>query len=470
MISRRNSGVSAFHSWVLLAWVVGLFGIHILVGVEVLGSITYGQTHYGVYFLGIFLAQLVRVGKMQEELVIKVPTSRWLDALSKSNKDVLILVTVLFAIVFVTKDKGISRVFLSTYLGVLWPTLVLMHRFLPYFLSGFLFGKTQRFTTILIGSVEKVNSIDSFVRDLPRSGLEVAGLVMIDGKSDVDSGIRILGNLSELANILDQHSVDQVVIVDSDKSKDWFHNVFRTCDLFGCHVMVFNFWQDYFDQPVHFTRHGIHTFFTLQDEPLQDPVNRIYKRLMDIAISLPIVVVVLPVLCIWVAIKQAKEAPGSLFYVQYRSGFQKNRFKIFKFRSMYVENDRSKESLQATEVDDRVYPFGHFIRNRSIDEFPQFINVLKGDMSVIGPRPHLVKHDSIFVESVSTYRIRHFVKPGLSGLAQVNGFRGEISGEEQIQARVKLDIAYINSWSIGLDIEIILKTISELFHPSDHAY
>jgi exopolysaccharide biosynthesis polyprenyl glycosylphosphotransferase len=453
-----------------LFWVTGWFIMHVVIGVELIGSITYGQTSYGLYLFGLFLVLLIRMGNQQEDFEIKTPPGRWLNAFSQSNKDILVLLTVLFAIVFITKDKGISRVFLSTYIASLWPTLVLIRRFFPGLLTGFLFGKNQRFRTILIGRPEKERAVASFVEDLPKLGLEVAGWVSLDNRSTTDSRLPVLGDLSQLESILDQYKVDQVIILESQKSKDWFKKLFRICDLSGCHVMVYNLWQEYFDQPVHFTRHGVHTFFTLQDEPLQNPVNRIIKRLLDIAISLPIIVFVLPPLCLWVKIMQKRQAPGPLFFLQYRSGFQKKQFKIFKFRSMYTEKDPSKEAIQATRSDNRIYPFGALMRKRSIDEFPQFINVLKGDMSVVGPRPHLLEHDSIFGEVVGTYQIRHFVKPGLTGLAQINGFRGEVVNEKAIQLRVKLDIAYINSWSIGQDAEIILKTVSELFSPSDTAY
>ena len=472
MISRRNSGVYAIKSTVIFLWIVAWFSLHLVLGTEFFGKISYTQTNYGVYFLGIILAQLVRLGYEEKELSLKPPSSRWMSAFGSANKDTLVMLTVLFAIVFATKDKGISRVFLSTFLMSLWPTLVILHRYLPVLLIAFLFGKTQRFTTVLIGSPEKAKLLSNFINELPRSGLEVAGIVTISGNSveRESSLVPVLGCLEDLEKIIDAHAVDQVIILESEQSRSWFNNLFTICDNFGCHVMVYNFWDEYFDQPVHFTRQGAHNFFMLHDEPLQNPLNRLAKRFLDVAISLPVVFGLLPILCIWVMMKQKQQAPGPLFFRQYRSGFQKKRFKIFKFRSMYTQKDDSDEAKQATKQDSRVFPFGNFMRQRSIDEFPQFINVLKGDMSIVGPRPHLLQHDDTFAETVNTYRIRHFVKPGLTGLAQVNGFRGEVTDEDSIRQRVKMDIAYINSWSLVMDFEIIFKTVSELFSPSDSAY
>ena len=461
-------------TWVIALWVILWFIFHMFMGVEVLDTMTYEQTDYAVYFLGIVLAQLIRLGfQVQEERsVLNAPSTRWLRALSSANKDTLITLTVLFAIVFATKDKGISRVFLSTYLVTLWPTLLVLHRYLPVLLTALFFGKTQRFTTILLAGPEKLKQLSGFVQDLPRSGLEVVGVVNTDRPiPDPDfEELPLLGTVEDLNRVITDHAVDQVIVLDSEQNREWYRQVFSVCDSFGCHVMVYNFWHDYVDQPVHFTRHGAHTFFTLQDEPLQNPINRAIKRLMDIAISLPVVFLVLPLLSIWVMIMQSRQAPGPLFFRQFRGGLRKERFKIFKFRSMKVDRERRQEVKQATLGDERIFPFGAMMRRRSIDEFPQFINVLKGDMSVVGPRPHLLQHDDLFAETVGTYRIRHFVKPGLTGLAQVHGFRGEVVDKASIEERVKLDIAYINSWSLRMDLEILFKTLAELFFPSDSAY
>jgi exopolysaccharide biosynthesis polyprenyl glycosylphosphotransferase len=471
MISRRNTGVTFFLSWIILLWVIATFGLFIFVGSQIIGSITIYQTNYSVYFLGIILSGLVRMGEPSDDLTFRAPSSRWMLAITKANKDTIVLLTVLFAIVFVTKDKGMSRAFLTTYFVFLWPSLVLMRRYAPVVVTGFLFGKTQRFNTLLVGNQERIKSLDTFVNELPKSGLEVAGVLTLDDNpSEANTDFPKLGRIEDLETVITQHAIDQVIVLGGEKSREWYRRVFGICDRFGCHVMIYNFWQDYFDQPVHFTRNGAHTFFTLHDEPLQNPVNRLVKRLIDVAISLPVVLFVLPVLCLWVKLMQSKQAPGPLFFRQYRGGFQKERFKIFKFRSMYWGDGPTNEAKQATEGDSRIYPFGAFIRRRSIDEFPQFINILKGDMSLVGPRPHLLDHDELFSEVVASYRVRHFTKPGLTGLAQVNGYRGEVVDEASINDRIRMDIMYIHSWSVGLEIEIIFKTISELLNPSDRAY
>jgi lipopolysaccharide/colanic/teichoic acid biosynthesis glycosyltransferase len=214
-----------------------------------------------------------------------------------------------------------------------------------------------------------------------------------------------------------------------------------------------------------------HQFHTLQEEPLEDPMNRILKRGLDIAISLPVVLLLLPPLVAWVWVLQRVQAPGRLFFRQQRTGHGQHCFQIIKFRSMYeASQSPTTEARQARRGDDRIYPFGRFLRASSFDEFPQFINVLKGEMSVVGPRPHLVAHDREFSRNLKGYRTRFFVKPGITGLAQCNGLRGEITEPKLLEERIKLDVDYITRWSIWLDLQITVKTAWQMVRPPKSAY
>tara|TARA_B100000614_G_C14335875_1_gene406779 strand:- start:202 stop:705 length:504 start_codon:yes stop_codon:yes gene_type:complete len=166
-----------------------------------------------------------------------------------------------------------------------------------------------------------------------------------------------------------------------------------------------------------------------------------------------------------------RQSPGPLFFKQERSGQRGRKFQILKFRSMHDRGaDRSREGEQAKPGDDRVYTFGEFLRKSSIDEFPQFINVLLGNMSAIGPRPHMIQHDDEFSEQVNIYRTRHFVKPGITGLAQCKGFRGEVTELLLIEERVRYDLQYIRNWSIWLDLWIVFKTVLQVIKPPKSAY
>jgi len=168
---------------------------------------------------------------------------------------------------------------------------------------------------------------------------------------------------------------------------------------------------------------------------------------------------------------QRLQAPGKLLFVQKRSGHRRNEFNIYKFRSMYDHSrDSASEAVQARKGDNRIFPFGRFLRQSSLDEFPQFLNVLRGDMSIVGPRPHMPAHDAEFRHFYKGYRTRHFAKPGITGLAQTRGFRGEISDPALLQQRVQNDLYYIANWSIWLDLQITVKTFWQVFSPLKTAY
>jgi undecaprenyl-phosphate glucose phosphotransferase len=176
----------------------------------------------------------------------------------------------------------------------------------------------------------------------------------------------------------------------------------------------------------------------------------------------------LPPLTLLVAIVQRRQSPGPIFFRQTRSARANKPFRIIKFRTMSATN--YSPSKQATKNDERVYRFGRWLRKTSLDEIPQFLNVLWGEMSVVGPRPHMIVHNRKFEEIMASYRIRAFIKPGITGFAQVSGYRGEARTDSKILERVKLDIAYIENWSLWQDFIIVLKTAALTILPHETAY
>ncbi|HTD68063.1 MAG TPA: sugar transferase, partial [Candidatus Limnocylindria bacterium] len=250
---------------------------------------------------------------------------------------------------------------------------------------------------------------------------------------------------------------------------DTLNRMTRICERLGVRLLIFNDLQEKIRHPIaHFEDDGLQ-FFGLRNEPLQNPLNRTLKRIVDVAVALPVIVLVLPVLTIIVWLCQRLQSPGPVFYKQYRNGLQNQRFNIWKFRTMHVD-DNSNVAQQATAEDDRVYPAARWFRKLSIDEFPQFINVLKGDMSVVGPRPHLPEHNEQFARLMENYYVRKFVKPGITGLAQVNGFRGETRNQDALFQRIEYDIEYLENWSLGADLNIIAQTAVQVVKPPRTAY
>ena len=207
--------------------------------------------------------------------------------------------------------------------------------------------------------------------------------------------------------------------------------------------------------------------FASYASPLEEPLNRLVKRASDIVVSifaLGITGLLLPVVAI--AIKM--QSPGPLLFRQRRTGMDGKDFWCLKFRSMHVNADSDR--VQATKDDPRKFPFGNFMRKTNIDELPQFWNVLCSDMSIVGPRPHMLAHTKQYSELIGKYMVRHFVKPGITGWAQVTGFRGETSELWQMEGRVERDIYYIQHWSIWLDLRIIWMTVKTIFKRDKKAY
>ena len=207
--------------------------------------------------------------------------------------------------------------------------------------------------------------------------------------------------------------------------------------------------------------------FTTYENPLQSPVNRLVKRLFDIMLSIPLLALVaLTFPVIWIIIKI--QSPGPIIFKQERTGLDGESFKMYKFRSMHV--NREADLKQALKDDPRKFPFGNLMRKTSIDELPQFWNVLKGDMSIVGPRPHMLAHTEMYAQLIKKYMVRHFVKPGITGWAQVKGYRGETKELWQMEGRVRRDIWYMENWSVWLDIRIVWLTFKSLFRHDENAY
>lgn len=219
---------------------------------------------------------------------------------------------------------------------------------------------------------------------------------------------------------------------------------------------------------VHIDYFGDLPILSLRSEPLDDVGNRIKKRSLDIIVSFFVIVLILSWLIPLLGLLIFLESRGPIFFKQQRTGKDKRPFYCLKFRSMRLNKDADLK--QATQNDMRVTKIGKFIRKTSLDEFPQFINVFVGEMSLVGPRPHMLKHTSDYSQVVDDYMIRQFIKPGITGWAQINGYRGEISNPEQIKMRVNKDLWYLENWTLWLDIQILFMTIYYVLKGDKYAF
>jgi len=206
----------------------------------------------------------------------------------------------------------------------------------------------------------------------------------------------------------------------------------------------------------------------VRSEPLQSVYNQLLKRAFDIVFSFCFLVTLFPIFYIVFGIIIKISSSGPVIFKQRRTGIYGKSFDCYKFRSMKLNEDADEK--QAKKDDPRTTKFGQFLRRSNLDEIPQFYNVLKGDMSVIGPRPHMLKHTELYSSFIDKYMVRHLIKPGITGWAQVNGYRGEIKTTDQMEGRVRYDVWYLENWSFFLDLKILIITILNMFKGEKNAY
>ena len=212
---------------------------------------------------------------------------------------------------------------------------------------------------------------------------------------------------------------------------------------------------------------GNSVVYTNHHEPLMGLTNKFFKRLFDIFFSILALLILMPFVP-FIALIVKWQSPGPLLFKQKRTGMNGRVFTCYKFRSMHVNEDADR--LQATKKDPRKFSFGNFMRKYNIDEMPQFFNVLRSDMSIVGPRPHMTLHTEKYSSLIEKYMVRHFAKPGITGLAQVTGYRGETEELWQMEGRIRKDIWYIENWTFWLDIKICFMTLMTMFKHDENAY
>ena len=388
-------------------------------------------------------------------------------------RQVAIMALLIFAMMFATQDHRISRLFLGTFLVWCWFGLVFLNAWVPGRLARFVFQKGHRLPTVFIGKPGSFAKFWDWVANMEPLGIHPVGLLSPERPASPSGAVAVpwLGQLADLPRVLDEALVGQVIMLElpaNDAEAGW---VITACRERGCRLLIHSDIEGRYTQPlVPVTEEGRH-FYTLQEEPLEDPFNRLLKRSLDIAIALPVVLLILPLLCAWVAIMQGLQAPGPLFHARERRGMRGAVFCMLKFRSMFVSPaDAAAESMQALSEDQRVFAFGRFMRRRSLDEFPQFWNVLVGEMSIVGPRPYMPLLDEEFRQQTQGYRIRNLVKPGITGLSQSLGFRGAVLEEVMVRRRVYWDVYYISHWSVWLDLQITAKTLWQVVAPPATAF
>lgn len=278
--------------------------------------------------------------------------------------------------------------------------------------------------------------------------------------------LKNLGDRSKVIDYLKTHpNVTDLYIVPDEDYLAETASIYKYCENNLIRFYVLPVFIEFMKKRMVLKHIGMTPVLSVRNEPLQDLGNRIIKRMFDIVVSSLFLLTFFPIIFLIVAIIIKHQSPGPIIFKQKRNGLDGSEFYCLKFRSMHVNADADK--LQATENDPRKFKFGDFMRRTNIDELPQFINVFLGTMSIVGPRPHMLLHTQEYSKLISNYMVRHWVKPGITGWAQSQGFRGETKTLEQMENRVKADIWYVENWTFFLDLRIIWRTAMNMIHHNE---
>ncbi len=354
---------------------------------------------------------------------------------------------------------------MQTWLVVVPIQLIAWHAVVRVMLSYFRSKGHNSRQVAIVGATPLGNRLRQAFQDMDWSGLKFVGYY--DDRADVSGdrrldgeGVNIVGGTEQLISDCKSGAVDTVYITISmsaekriktltEKLADSTASVYFVPDLFTFNLLNSR-WVDY---------QGI-TAVSIYETPFAG-LDSLLKRIEDIVLSIIILTLITPIMLI-IAFAIKLTSPGPVLFKQTRYGADGDEIKVWKFRSMTTQ-DNGEHIQQATKGDPRITPFGAFMRKTSLDELPQFFNALSGSMSIVGPRPHAVAHNEEYREKIQGYMLRHKVKPGITGLAQINGFRGETDTLDKMEGRVHYDLKYIQTWSIGLDLKIIFLTIFKGF-------
>ena len=319
------------------------------------------------------------------------------------------------------------------------------------------FGGNYR-RTIIIGNGAESNSLEKFFQEKTSTGYRHIRTILPNKEEDIEKYFNSIleEKIDEIYCSLPSLSETQIKAI-----IDFAENNLKT-------VKFIPSFENLYSKKLKYETYDYVPVLSLRNILLQEPFNKFIKRLFDIVFSVFIIVCVLSWLIPVLAIIIKSESKGTIFFRQIRNGYNFKQFYCYKFRSMKINVE--SDTVQATRNDKRLTKVGTFLRKTSIDELPQFFNVLAGNMSVVGPRPHMVNENEKYLKSIDKFMVRHFIKPGITGLAQVNGYRGEIETHLDIVNRIKYDINYIENWSFLLDIKIIILTVFNSLRGEKKAY
>ncbi|MBI9041331.1 undecaprenyl-phosphate glucose phosphotransferase [Lutibacter sp.] len=412
---------------------------------------------YGVFGLWYVLWIIISINYK----LFDVPRFLYIDQIvSKNVKALGLFILVCAAVLYVIKAAHFSRVFFAMTMVLFSIMFVAWHVMFMILFKAYRRAGNNFKTIAIVGFKAPLEHLITHAFSKTENGYKI---VAAFGSGPVPAGLQAFykGTEDALTHYLDMHHVDELLISLPGSQSKLTNNFLKYCDnhLIRAHIVP-NFSGYLFQK---FSMKYIENIPTLQlrAEPLESLSNRMLKRFFDVVFATAVLVLIgswlFPIIAVLIKIS----SKGPVFFKQQRSGKNGAVFHCLKFRSMTVNGN--SDQLQATKNDARITKIGSFLRKTSLDEFPQFMNVLMGGMSVVGPRPHMLKHTDEYGALVDKFMVRHFAKPGITGWAQVLGFRGETKHVSAMENRATADIWYIENWNVFLDLKIIVLTVWQVF-------
>ena len=380
-----------------------------------------------------------------------------------------ILYNGLMAIIYELVLQGKLLLLQAAITGFLY---VLWHLFLRKVIGRIRRMGSNNYTVAMVGSDPNMLQVCQFLTDsYTEEGYRVLGM-FTDHPDQIPAGIPNLGSPEDAIEYVEKNGEslkEMLCSLNPATETEYVNRLVSTCESQMVRFKYVPGMEGYPKRKMNISQLGNVNVISLHEEPLNTPLAKFIKRSADVVFSFLFLITLFPLIWIICAIGIKLSSPGPVFFKQKRTGYEGKEFWCYKFRSMHQSADA--DTKQAEKGDSRVFKFGEFLRRSSIDELPQFINVFKGDMSIIGPRPHMLHHTDIYSDLIGDYMIRHLARPGITGWAQVNGCRGETKELSEMKERVEKDIWYIEHWSVELDVSIFFLTLWQLLrHEDEKAY
>jgi putative colanic acid biosynthesis UDP-glucose lipid carrier transferase len=383
-------------------------------------------------------------------------------------KNVSIQIICLIIGLFIFKVHMLTRIFVLVY-GLTLVFALFIDKYLVRVFIRLVKRKTQTLgNVVIVGSGTLVNDVRE---NLSNSSFGYNVMGIIDDGTEDKFGSDIIGTMRDLENVLQEKAVDIVIVAMREANREYLNDIINVCQKYYVTVKIVPELIEHYSRHFSFSFIGNLPLISVHLDRLSEAHWKFVKRTFDITLTVIFAVTVLIWLSPIIIVLQKIFNRGPIFYRAERGGMGEKYFMIYKFRTMRsIATPGTTQEKPTSKNDERITKFGRILRKSSLDELPQFINVLRGEMSIVGPRPLDVKESETLKDLIRNYMVRHYIKPGMTGWAQVNGYRGGTEEVALMQKRIELDNWYIKNWSLGLDIQILAMTLRKIIVGDSQAY